>query len=218
VPARRLREALAALRQQLDGIQSPLNELRIVSDGRRIVVEHEGARLEPLSGQLLLNFDTRALGENVSVMPERTAEEWFAMALNCEGDPGRRREAIEAYRQVLKKRPDWVEAQINLGTLLYEEDEPQEAVKAYRRAVELEPGTRWRASIWVACWTNSVRSAWPAKSCARRCDLNPTTPTRTTTWRWWRKNSAAGPKPAVTGSATCNSIPPARGQRLRAGG
>ncbi len=139
VPARRLREALTALREQLDGIQTPLNELRIVSDGRRIVVEHEGARLEPLSGQLLLNFDTRALVENVSVIPERTAEEWFAMALNCEGDPGRRREAIEAYRQVLKKRPDWVEAQINLGTLLYEEDEPQEAVKAYRRAVELEP-------------------------------------------------------------------------------
>ncbi len=139
VTPRRLRQALEALRQQLDGIHAPLNELRIVSDGRRIVVEHQGARLEPLSGQLLLNFDTRTLGEKVRVMPERTAEEWFAVALNCEGDPGRRREAIEAYRQVLKKRPDWVEAQINLGTLLYEEDEPQEAVKAYRRAVELEP-------------------------------------------------------------------------------
>ncbi len=139
VPARRLRQALEALREQLDGIETPLNELRIVSDGRRIVVEHQGARLEPLSGQLLLNFDTRTLGEKVRVMPERTAEEWFAVALNSEGDPERRREAIEAYRQVLKKRPDWVEAQINLGTLLYEEDEPQEAVKAYRRAVELEP-------------------------------------------------------------------------------
>ena len=138
VSPRRLRAALEALRQQLDGIQAPLNELRIVSDGRRIVVEHRGARLEPLSGQLLLNFDTHALGEKVRVMPERSAEEWFAVALDREGDPARRREAIEAYRQVLKKRPDWVEAQINLGTLLYEEEAREEAVKCYRRALELD--------------------------------------------------------------------------------
>ena len=139
VPARRLREALDALRQQLYDIQTPLNELRIVSDGRRLVVEHQGSRLEPLSGQLLLNFETRTLGEKVRVMPERSAEEWFAVALNCEGDPGRRRETIEAYRQVLKKRPDWVEPQINLGTLLYEEEEREEAVKCYRRALALDP-------------------------------------------------------------------------------
>ncbi|HXE74028.1 MAG TPA: tetratricopeptide repeat protein [Candidatus Xenobia bacterium] len=139
VPARRLRQALEALRQQLGNVTQPLNELRIVSDGRRLVVEHQGAQLEPLSGQFVLNFETRTLGEKVRVMPERTAEEWFAVALNCEGDPARRREAIEAYRQVLKKRPDWVEAQINLGTLLYEEEEPEEAVKCYRRALALEP-------------------------------------------------------------------------------
>src|SRR5574341_1548143 len=84
VPARRLRQALDALRQQLYGIQAPLNELRIVSDGRRLVVEHRGARLAPLSGQLLLNFDTHALADKVRVMPERTAEEWFAVALDRE--------------------------------------------------------------------------------------------------------------------------------------
>ena len=58
VPARRLRRAVEALRAQLAEVKAPLSELRIVSNGRRIVVEHDGARLEPLSGQLLLKFDT----------------------------------------------------------------------------------------------------------------------------------------------------------------
>lgn len=139
VPARRLGRVLNALREQLTEVSAPLNELRIVSDGRRIVVEHRGAQLEPLSGQMVMNFETHALTEKVRVMPERKAEEWFEMALNLEGDPATRRAAIEAYRQVLEKRPDWVEARINLGTLLYEENEREQAAACYRRAVALDP-------------------------------------------------------------------------------
>lgn len=146
VPAQRLRKALEALRKQLAEVKAPLTELRIQSDGRRLVVEHEGARLEPLSGQLLLNFDTRALDERVRVLPERTPEEWFALALSLEGSAagpaaggaGRRR-AIEAYRHVLEKCPQWVEAQLNLGTLLFEEGLAEDALACYRRSVALDP-------------------------------------------------------------------------------
>lgn len=45
VPARRLRRAVEALPQQLVEVEVPLTELRILSNGRDIVVEHEGARL-----------------------------------------------------------------------------------------------------------------------------------------------------------------------------
>lgn len=140
VPARRLRRAVEALRQQLAEVQTPLTELRILSNGRNIAVEVEGRRLEPLSGQLLLNFDTRELTEKVRVMPERTAEEWFALALDSEADPATRSQAIEAYQRVVEKRPRWVEPHINLGTLLYEEGEREEAARCYQRAVEVEPG------------------------------------------------------------------------------
>ncbi len=139
VPAQQLRRALAALRKQLAEVKAPLTELRIQSDGRRLVVEHRGARLEPLSGQLLLNFDTRALDPRVRVLPERTPEEWFALGLSLEGSAAGRRRAIEAYRHVLEKCPQWVEAQLNLGTLLYEEGFPEEALACYRRAVALDP-------------------------------------------------------------------------------
>src|SRR5437763_1238437 len=42
VPANRLRRALAALRERLAQVQAPLAELRVLSDGKDIVVEHGG--------------------------------------------------------------------------------------------------------------------------------------------------------------------------------
>lgn len=139
VPARRLRRAVEALKRQLGETEAPLTELRIVSDGRRIEVEHQGVLLEPLSGQLLLNFDTQELSNKVRVLPERSVEELFALALGCEGDPATYPEAIRAYRRLLEKQPEWVEANINLGTLLYEQGEHPEAAQCYRRAIDIEP-------------------------------------------------------------------------------
>jgi tetratricopeptide (TPR) repeat protein len=139
VPARRLRRAVEVLQQQLGETEAPLTKLRVLSNGREIVVEHEGARLEPLSGQLLFNFDTRELAEKVRVMPERTAEEWFALALEWEAEPAARPRAIEAYQRVLEKRPNWVEPHINLGTLFYEQQDARQAARCYQRAIELDP-------------------------------------------------------------------------------
>ncbi len=69
VPANRLHRSLVALRQQLSEVQAPLTELRILSNGRDVVVERRGARLEPLSGQFVLNFDTRELGDKLDKIP-----------------------------------------------------------------------------------------------------------------------------------------------------
>src|SRR6266446_4313695 len=49
VPANRLRRALGALHEKLSQAHAPLSELRILSDGKDILVERGGARLEPLS-------------------------------------------------------------------------------------------------------------------------------------------------------------------------
>jgi tetratricopeptide (TPR) repeat protein len=139
VPARRLRRAVAALMRQLEGIEAPLAELRILSDGRSIIVQHNGHRLEPLSGQLLLSFETRELAEKVRPLPTPPADEWLARALELEADPRRRAEAREAYRHALELRPAWVEARLNLGTLLYEEGHIEEAEVEFRLAVEIDP-------------------------------------------------------------------------------
>src|SRR5713226_2231573 len=105
VPANRLRRALSALREKLSQVQAPLAELRVLSDGKDIIVESEGARLEPLSGQFVLNFETRELGETVRVMTGRNADEWLATALQYEADGKTRAEAIEAYDHALCADP-----------------------------------------------------------------------------------------------------------------
>src|SRR5437879_10669134 len=68
VPANRLRRALAALREKLAQVHMPLSELRILSDGQDVVVESEGARLEPLSGQSVLDVERPERGDTVRCM------------------------------------------------------------------------------------------------------------------------------------------------------
>jgi tetratricopeptide (TPR) repeat protein len=140
VSANRLRRSLVALNEKLSQVQAPLTELRIMANGRDVIVEHEGARLEPISGQFVLNFDTRELRDKVRVMPERSADDWFALALQYEADPASRADAIDAYGRVLSANPAHVDALINLGMLSYDGGELEKAADCFRRAVALEEG------------------------------------------------------------------------------
>lgn len=141
VPARRLRRAMEALARQLSAVEAPLTELRIVSNGRNVAVEYEGQTLEPLSGQLLLNFETRELGEKVRPMRERSAEEWLALAAEYESQPETQPLAIDAYLRVLEKAPACLEACINLGTLFYQQGRLEDAAECYRQGVAVDPGS-----------------------------------------------------------------------------
>jgi tetratricopeptide (TPR) repeat protein len=139
VPANRLRRALTALRAKLVQVQAPLTELRILSDGKDVIVERHGARLEPLSGQFVLNFETRELDEKVRVIAERNADEWLALALEYEADKKTRTEAIDAYDRALRVDPAKIEALLNCGTLHYENGNFEKASEYFGRAISLEP-------------------------------------------------------------------------------
>ena len=141
VPANRLRRALAALRQKLSQAQAPLTELRVLSDGKDILVERGGVRLEPLSGQFALNFETRELDERVRVIarPGRNADDWLATALEYEAEGKTRAEAIDAYDRALCVDPRKPEALINCGTLCYEDGNLKKAADYFRRALEVDP-------------------------------------------------------------------------------
>jgi tetratricopeptide (TPR) repeat protein len=128
-----------ALNQKLSEVKAPLTELRILSNGRDVIVEHRGAQLEPISGQFVLNFDTRELREKLRFMPERSAEDWYALALQYEADPQSHPQAIDAYRHVLAARPKHVDALINLGMLSYEQGDLESASACFLRAVKVEP-------------------------------------------------------------------------------
>jgi len=138
VPANRLGRALAALRKGILNSHAPLNELRVLSNGRDVVVERDGVRVDPLSGQLVMNFDIRELGEKVRVMSGHSAEELFETALDSETE-GRAQESIEAYERALIANPERLEALINCGTLHYELENLEKAEEYFRRAVESDP-------------------------------------------------------------------------------
>ena len=138
VPANRLRRALAALREKLAQVHAPLAELRVLSDGKDIVVERGGARLEPLSGQFVLNFETRELNERVRVIAGRSADEWLATALECEAEGKTRAQAIEAYDRALCVDPQRSDVLMNCGTLYYEDGNLEKASQYFRRALALD--------------------------------------------------------------------------------
>ena len=139
VPANRLRRALAALREKLAHVHAPLAELRVLSDGKDIVVERDGARLEPLSGQFVLNFETRELGEKVRIMAGPNADDWLATALEYDAQENTRAQAIEAYDRALCIDPQKVDALLNCGTLCYEEGNLKKAAEYFMRALQVDP-------------------------------------------------------------------------------
>jgi tetratricopeptide (TPR) repeat protein len=136
----RLRHSLESLRKKLSEVQSPLTELRIISNGKDLIVEGAtGGQLEPISGQFLLNFATRELLENVRMMPDRNADGWFRQALEYDADPAMRKQALEAYDRVLALNPRHVDALLNRGTLAFEDGQLEAARDCFARGVELEP-------------------------------------------------------------------------------
>ncbi len=138
VPANRLRRALAALREKLAQVHAPLAELRVLSDGKDIIVQRGEARLEPLSGQFVLNFETRELGEKVRVMAGPNADDWLATALEYDAEENTRAQAIEAYDHALSIDPMKVDALLNCGTLCYEEGNLKKAAEYFMRALQVD--------------------------------------------------------------------------------
>ena len=138
VPANRLQRAVDALREKLSKVQAPLAELRVLSDGKDVVVERDGTRLDPLSGQFVMNFEIREIGERVRVIAHRTAEDWFNAALAYESDACTKAEASQAYDLAVQSDPQNIDALLNGGTLAYEQGNLEKARDYFRRAVELD--------------------------------------------------------------------------------
>jgi tetratricopeptide (TPR) repeat protein len=136
VTASRLQKAVSALKDQLSQVQTPLSQLRILSDGKDVLVEQGAARLEPVSGQFVLNFETRELDERVRVIAKgRSADEWLAMALAFEANRQTRAQAIEAYDRCVDADSKNMGALLNCGTLYYENGNFEKAADYFRRAI-----------------------------------------------------------------------------------
>lgn len=146
IQPRQIGRALASLRKKLDWIKEPLAELSIVSDGKKIAVRVGGQKMEAISGQILFDFETAALG-GVKTFPERKrsvnrmreSEAWFQKGLELEEIGAPVAQAIEAYRKVLELNPEAAGALVNLGTIYYRQRRFADAEKYYRDAIAADP-------------------------------------------------------------------------------
>lgn len=183
----RIRMALASLRQKLNGITNPLQELKIFTDGRRLSVQVDGAKMEAATGQLLLDFDSVEI-KRMLAFPSQRAEETLAAAMEA-----KRREArtwfdrgvemeqagapperiLAAYSKALEFDPESAEVHVNAGTLHFAMKQWAEAEKHYRAAIEIRPE-------YAMAWFNlgnvydELHSAEQAMDCyLRAVAINP---------------------------------------------
>src|SRR3954469_9954114 len=108
--ARRVRlrdvtRAVAALQKSLPKVTRPLAELRIVSDGQRVVVRTQEGAYEPLTGQMVLDLEVRSLRDHaVRVFRpaagkerSRTAYSLYVRASQLDEDPATMKDAESLY-------------------------------------------------------------------------------------------------------------------------
>jgi tetratricopeptide (TPR) repeat protein len=140
--------AVASLKR-IAGVQYPLAELRFMPEGRRLAVQVAGQRVEPISGQILFDFET-AEPRDVRSFPaespvnranlEREAEFWFQRGLELEERGAPVEETVDAYQKSVALNPHAAGAWVNLGTIHYRMRRYREAEAFYTRAIEADPG------------------------------------------------------------------------------
>jgi tetratricopeptide (TPR) repeat protein len=149
--ARRVRirdvaEAIGALKKTLPRVTRPLQELRIVSDGRRVVVRASEGAFEPATGQLVLDFDVTALRDDVvrvlrpdTHAPARTAYELYTRASAIDEDPASYDEAEALYTRAIRSDPYLAIAYTNLGNVRFRRGDEAGALGLYHKALGIDP-------------------------------------------------------------------------------
>jgi len=154
VPMRRIRRIWASLREQL-AADLPLTSITIHTDGEEVVASDGSARWRPDSGQFLLNFEASEIAEraadtagfaplrmatnaDAAFPPDRAPGsdaarvERFGIAGSEGGAPPDGTDDLDTMRLTAEQ---WYEAGCEL-----EGSSPDQALRAYQRALELDPG------------------------------------------------------------------------------
>ncbi len=153
IPTAQIKTALAALRERLVHIRNPLTELKIYSQGKKIRVQLDGQKMEPVTGQLLLDFDEIEI-KKLLAFPTASAEEasqtglhrkrkeaerWFEKGLTLEQEGAPLDEVIAAYKKASEIDPTSAGALVNLGTVYFNLRSWRDAERHYLRALEVDP-------------------------------------------------------------------------------
>jgi predicted Zn-dependent protease len=133
IPPRRILRSLQKLKSTLPD-ELPMSGLRITAVGNEIAVREGRTQWHVDSGQLLMDFEVKPVGDTVRVLAPRHARAdnaavWFDRGVALEANDPRGAEA--AYRRALQAQPAHVDAGLNLGVLLCDSGRCEDAVAVY---------------------------------------------------------------------------------------
>jgi Flp pilus assembly protein TadD len=101
----------------------------------------EGQNLNfALPGDWVLALDNNAVSAEPKTKAESLEFQALVWALRGyrEGEAGKHEQAVQAYREAIRLKPDFAEAWINLGVAYADLGQYQQAVQAYREAIRLK--------------------------------------------------------------------------------
>jgi tetratricopeptide (TPR) repeat protein len=149
VSAAAIRQSIVAMKA-VAGMTNPLIEASLVRTGAHLAFRHEGTVVDPITGQLLFDFERLEQGYGPSASSEalllrkpgpngpRGVQELFLAAVQAE-EAGEKVRAIKLYQQIMELHPSFAPAWINLGTIHFHLREFGWAEQLYRRATEIDP-------------------------------------------------------------------------------
>jgi tetratricopeptide (TPR) repeat protein len=149
VSAAAIRHSIVAMKA-VAGMDNPLLEASLVRTGSRLAFRHDGTVVDPITGQLLFDFERLEQGYGPSAGSEalllrkpgihgpRGVQELFLAAVQAE-ESGDKIQAIKLYQRIMEVDPSFAPAWINLGTIHFHLREFGWAEQLYRRATEIDP-------------------------------------------------------------------------------
>ncbi len=146
VRLRDVARAISSIQAALPKVTRPLAELSIVSDGRSVVLRSPAGAYEPITGQMVLDFDVRTLRDDVVrvLRPAagraraRTAYDLYVKASQMDEDPSTLGDAEKLYRRAIELDPWLAIAYTNLGNICFRRGEEEAAEKLYRKALSID--------------------------------------------------------------------------------
>jgi tetratricopeptide (TPR) repeat protein len=137
--------SILELSQLLPGTDRPLAQLQIVDANASQLITQQGDSFMTPNGQLVLNYyggtesSAGIRQENVTLNADQvTAMELFEQALQAEVEEDYIGAAY-AYRRTVELRPRFSVAHFNLGNVLREMEQSEDAEAAYLNAIECNP-------------------------------------------------------------------------------
>ena len=145
VPLQQVRRSVESLREAFPKTTQPLSELRVLADGRTVLVQDDAGTYEPTTGQAVLDFRIDGLESDVIRLlhfdhdDRSRAYEHYLEGCRFDEDEQTYDEAEQAYQKALSLDPTLSNALTNLGNLEYRRDHLDIAERYYRRALECDP-------------------------------------------------------------------------------